>query len=106
MCSLTSQQKARWFREAFAIPRLSWAYILKEWHSHLPKHGHVDVIDGIDQDSDSVEGLDEHVAVIPDPSSELIQSVEQWHTLWSWLPEWVFCKEPQCVFRASRDGYK
>lgn len=103
LCSMSSQQKARWFREAFAIPHLSWAYILKEWKSHSSP---VDEIDGNGQDSDSLEGIDEQVTFIPDPSSELIQLVEQWCTLWSWLPEWVICKEPECVFRASRDGYK
>ena len=57
---------------------------------------------------DSIDGPDveREQVVIPDPSSELIQSPELWFTVWSWLPEWVICKEPQCVFRASRDGYK
>lgn len=106
LCSLSSQQKARWFREAFAIPRLSWAYVLKEWRSHLPNSTPVEETDGTDQDSDSLEGVDGQVAFIPDPSSELIQSLDQWCTVWSWLPEWVVCNEPECVFRASRDGYK
>lgn len=104
LCSLSSQQKARWFREAFAIPRLSWTHILKEWRSHLPDLSSVTETDGGDLDSsDSLEG---EVAFIPDPSSELIQSMEEWHILWSWFPEWVVCSEPRCVFRASRDGYK
>lgn len=107
LCSLSPQQKARWFREAFAIPRLSWALILKEWQSSLPNSIPVNETDGPDQDSsDSFEGGDRQVAFIPDPSSELIQSVDQWCTLWSWLPEWVMCREPKCIFRASRDGYK
>ena len=105
LCSLSSQQKARWFRDAFAIPRLSWSLILREWRSHLPDSNFVsDEIDGTDHSSDSVEGME--IMVIPDPSSELVQSPELWLTLWRWLPDWVMCKEPECIFRASRDGYK
>ncbi len=105
MCSLSSKQKARWFREAFSIPHLSWLYILKEWHSHLPAAAPNEV-DGADQDSiESLRESDDNL-VVPDPSSELIQSPETWFKIWSWLPDWVTCTEPQCVFRASRDGYK
>lgn len=103
LCSLSSQQKARWFHDAFAIPRLSWRLILREWQSHLPDSNFGDEID---HSSDSVEGMDGVRTVIPDPSSELVQSPELWFTLWSWLPDWVMCKEPKCIFRASRDGYK
>ena len=63
----------------------------------------------MDGDSgESVDGADaeQEQVVIPDPSSELMHSPELWFTVWSWLPEWVVCQEPQCVFRASRDGYK
>lgn len=112
LCTASSQQKARWFRDAFAIPRLSWKHILKEWQTHLPNSRHArDEIDGgIDQDSaDSIEMSEEEKGqylVIPDPSSEILQSSEVWYTLWKWLPEWVICREPECLFRASRDGYK
>ena len=109
LCSVTPQQKARWFRDAFSIPRLSWKTILKAWLSHLPQSSY-SVTDEADGDSvESTDGMNseqEQVSVIPDPSSELIQSPELWFTMWHWLPDWVICKEPLCVFRASRDGYK
>ena len=102
LCSMSFQQKGHWFRNAFAIPRLSWLHILREWKSHLPAPNSVNEVDGVDQESiDSVEEK-----VIPDPSSELIESPELWPMIWEWLPEWIFCKEPMCIFRASRDGYK
>ena len=112
LCSLTGQQKARWFRDAFSIPRLSWKHILKIWLSHLSQPYVRNKSPGCEVDEDSGESIDGvdaepgQESVIPDPSSELIQSSELWFTVWDWLPEWVICKEPQCVFRASRDGYK
>ncbi len=110
MSSLTSQQKARWFRDAFSIPRFSWKLIRRVWFSHLPQSHASSYYPANEVDGDSIESIDEadaeQVSVIPDPSSELIQSPELWFTVWKWLPEWVLCQEPQCVFRASRDGYK
>lgn len=44
--------------------------------------------------------------VNPDVTSEIIPNEEAWHVLWAWLPEWVTCESPECLFRASRDGYK
>lgn len=107
ICSASPQQKARWFHDAFRIPRLSWVHILKEWQSHLPNTVPVEDVDSMDS-GDSMDTVEEkgQVLVIPDPSSETITSSELWHIIWRWFPEWVLCKEPQCVFRASRDGYK
>ena len=110
LCSVSSQQKARWFRDAFAIPRLSWISILSKWQSLLPAASSICEVDGADHESlgslEEVDGSREHCLVIPDPSSELIHCPDHWYTLWSWFPEWVICEEPQCIFRASRDGYK
>lgn len=109
LCSVSQQQKARWFRDAFAIPRLSWRAILKDWQSCLPNSNQVDETETDGNDSADSEGVDsarDEKLVIPDPSSELIQCPELWFILWSWLPEWAICREPECLFRASRDGYK
>lgn len=108
LSSMTAQQKKRWFHDALAIPHLSWSSILKKWHSHTTTFdSSVSEIDGASYDSsDSASGQEESVQVIPDPSSEVIKSSEIWFTLWTWLPEWVTCREPLCLFRASRDGYK
>ncbi len=107
LCSLSHHQKVRWFREAFAIAQLSWGHILKEWQFHQPHSTCIDESDGDElYSSDSGDAARGQVVVVPDPSSELIQSSGLWFSLWGWLPEWVFCKEPECLFRASRDGYK
>ena len=108
LCTASSQQKARWFHDAVAIPRLSWRHILKVWQAHTPNSLSTAETDSVDSgDSVDIGGEEvDQVLVIPDPSSEIIQTPEQWETIWQWFPEWVICKEPQCIFRASRDGYK
>jgi len=109
LCTVSPQQKARWFRDAFGISRLSWMFIRNKWLSYKPNGLSstidVDCIDGELPDSDDEE-LKDQIQLIPDPSSELIQSPELWYILWKWLPEWVICTEPECLFRASQDGYK
>ena len=44
--------------------------------------------------------------VNPDLSSDTFPDKEAWQAVWVWLPEWVTCESPECLFRASRDGYK
>ncbi len=100
--SVSDKLKGDWFRGAFAIPRLPWATVAKQWSSylsHLPP---------------SVDMVDAPIPLIPvykrsvqpDPSSEIITTEELWQELWEWLPDWVTSEQPECVFRASRDGYK
>ena len=45
-------------------------------------------------------------SVEPDVSSEILSTVDHWQVVWEWLPDWVTAEHTECVFRASRDGYK
>ena len=108
LAALTMEQKTRWFHDAYTIPHLPWSAVLKVWSTSLTtaatqsakalldsKHDHP-------PDSNSTSGRQ----VTPDHSSEVISDSKLWSVIWSWLPDWVLCESPPCVFRASRDGYK
>ena len=58
----------------------------------------------VDSSLPSLPSYTRHVN--PDLSSDIFPNEEAWQAVWAWLPEWVTCESPECVFRASQDGYK
>ncbi len=84
------------------MARLPWSNIVKQWSSYLA------------QVPPSVDLVDSPLLLLPvykrsvqpDLSSEILTSQEMWQVLWEWLPDWITSEQPECVFRASRDGYK
>ena len=99
---LSDDLKTKWFVGAFAIPKLPWSSIVKQRSSYLaciPPA--MDLVDA------PLPLLPLYKRLVePDLSSEIITSEKLWQVLWNWLPEWVTTEQPECVFKASRDGYK
>lgn len=98
---LSQQMRAQWFHSAFtSFRRLPWNTILRQWQHFLSL-----LPSSQDQPDAPLPLLAYQRTVTPDPSSEIL-SGDQWLVMWAWLPEWVTCEEPECLFRASQDGYK
>lgn len=97
LCTLTPDEKTQWFHDAFAIKLGSRSKLLASWKSHLTAV----------ERSNSTDGprLTYQRKVIADQESETL-AIDSWPIVWSWLPEWITCENPECVFRSSRDGYK
>ena len=104
LCGLSDRHKAQWFQSAFSISRLPWHSVAKLWWTNMTRVSHVEA------DGDSPDGpLPVRAytrSVVADLSSEIIPSEEFWRMLWAWLPDWVISEQPECLFRASKDGYK
>lgn len=100
LSQLSITQKAQWFNNAFTIQRLPWTPILTRWVRSQGEN----TIDAPDDSFSPPPIYSRHVT--PDLSSEILTSVALWNQVWSWLPDWVTGENPECVFRASRDGYK
>lgn len=101
--SMSTDLRAQWFQGAFAITRFSWSTVLKQWSTVLTK---IPPLNGRDLIDGPIPLPDYKRAVVADLSSQIITSEELWQILWAWMPEWMTCETPECVFRASRDGYK
>lgn len=101
--SMSTDLRAQWFQGAFAITRFSWSTVLKQWSTFLTK---IPPLNGRDHIDGPIPLPDYKRAVVADLSSQIITSEELWQILWAWMPEWMTCETPECVFRASRDGYK
>ena len=101
--SMSTELRAQWFQGAFAITRLPWSTVLKQWSTLLTK---IPPLNGRDHPDAPLPLLDYKRAVVADLSSEIVTSEELWQELWAWMPEWMTCETPECVFRASHDGYK
>lgn len=99
LCTLSPEEKTRWFHDAFNIQLSSWSKLLSTWSTQLTsvQHGSSPQHDGPLQIY--------HRKVVADKTSETLAE-EAWPVVWSWLPEWITCEIPQCMFRSSRDGYK
>ena len=106
LAGLSSGVRASWFEAAFAVPHLPWRLLMRSWAQgqDLSRPGQ----DGTDGSSGPTPlRLPFYQrSIVPDPTSEIVASDEHWRQMWAWLPEWVTCENPFCVFRASRDGYK
>lgn len=93
---LSVTQKIEWFRAAFA-KKLPKNTLLKRWGLEL---------NNMEPSKDDPQ-MEVYVPkVIPDTTSEILTTDVMWQSLWEWLPLWVTSEHPQCLFRASRDGYK
>lgn len=107
LSALTMEQKTQWFHDAYAVPHLPWSTLLKVWSTSLTTAASQNakaLLDSKHHPPPVSSAAGRHVT--SDPSSEVLNSDEQWKIVWSWLPDWVLCESPQCTFRASRDGYK
>ena len=101
--TMSTELKMQWFQDAFAIRHLPWNTVLKQWSTILDK---IPPQNGQDHVDMPLPMPDYKRSVVADPTSEIIPSSELWQVLWAWMPEWMTCETPECVFRASRDGYK
>ena len=89
-------QKSEWFRAAFS-KKLPKNTLLKRWGLEL---------NNMEQSRDDPQVEAYVQKVTPDTTSEILSTDAMWNTLWEWLPLWVTSEHPECLFRASRDGYK
>lgn len=105
LLGLSSELRSSWFAAAFAVPRLPWALLLRSWSQRpQPSGDHADASGHASQQQRFFSPYKR--SIVPDPTSEIVTSDDCWRVMWAWLPEWVTCETPLCVFRASRDGYK
>ncbi|KAL5491003.1 hypothetical protein EMCRGX_G016216 [Ephydatia muelleri] len=88
-------QKSEWFRAAFS-KKLPKNTLLKRWGLEL---------NNMEQSRDDPQVEAYVQKVTPDTTSEILSTDAMWNTLWEWLPLWVTSEHPECLFRASRDGY-
>lgn len=100
LCTLSPEEKTKWFHDAFNVQLSSWSKLVATWRGNLAslKRSVVTEPDGPAQPSYQRK-------VIADEKSETL-SKDTWPVVWSWLPEWITSECPECVFRSSRDGYK
>ena len=102
LCTLPEKEKTQWFHDAFSIQLTSWSKLLSTWTSQLSS---VKYSGGSDHHDGPLPLPTYHRKIVSDKSSEILTD-ETWPLVWSWLPEWITCERPECVFRSSRDGYK
>lgn len=100
LCTLSPEDKTRWFHDAFAIPLASWSKLLSMWNARLIATRR---LSSSEPDGPLLPSYQRKV--VGDSESEVL-TAETWPVVWSWLPEWITCERPQCLFRSSRDGYK
>jgi hypothetical protein len=101
--AMTPHQRCDWFKTAFSLPRLPWASVLRQWGGYLAKIPADFTGEEVDSGFPSLPSYTRHVN--PDLSSDIFPNEEAWQAVWAWLPEWVTCESPECIFRASQDGY-
>ena len=95
--AMSISQKIEWFRTAF-VKKLPKNTLLKRWGLEL---------NNMEPSRDDPGQMEVYVPkVIPDATSEILVSETMWNGVWEWLPLWVTSEHPQCLFKASRDGYK
>lgn len=114
LCTLSPEEKAQWFHDAFSIQLASWSKLLSSWNGYLTvasqggtssHDGASQSIDGVRKQSTVETKQNYQRKIIVDTDSEVLND-ESWSLVWGWLPDWITTERPECLFRSSRDGYK
>ena len=107
--TFTLKERTQWISNALNISRMSWSNIFKSW---LANYAAVQNKSGTNfsavTNSAAADGKSEvnkRKVYFIDPSSEILTK-ESSDVLTSWFPEWALGNYLECIFRASKHGYK
>ena len=105
LSTLTLEQRGQWLHEALTIPRLSWKSIFKLWLQNCAIAQQNSTPPVTLPPTGIREGSNKKKNYLLDPASEILSSTLS-EILVDWLPEWAIGDQLECIFRASKHGYK
>lgn len=107
--NFSPSERAQWINNALKIPHLSWNNIFKSWLTNISlvekKHNSSTVKDVTANGGTTNSEVKKKKTFFVDPSSEILTK-ELSDTLVSWFPDWAIGDYLECIFRASKHGYK